>query len=110
MNINVHIERLILDGLPLTSSQGAVVQTAIEMELARLLGANPGGILPDLRDGGTMPSVRAGGLPLADKSSPAQIGHQIAGILATTLRAATPRSFSRHPSQSNNHQPPGVIL
>jgi hypothetical protein len=89
MNTNVHIERLILDGLPLTSGHGAVVQAAIETQLARLLGANPGGIFPDLRNGQTMPSVQAGSLPLADKSSPAQIGHQIAGVLATTLGAAT---------------------
>jgi hypothetical protein len=89
MNINLHIERMILDGLPLTSGQGAVVQTAIETELARLLEANSRWVFPDLRDGGTMPSVRAGSFLLAEKSSPAQVGHQIAGVLATTLGVAT---------------------
>ena len=37
MRINVHIERLILDGLPVTSLQGPEVGAAVETELARLL-------------------------------------------------------------------------
>ena len=37
MNINLHIERLILDGLPIEPRQRAQVQAAVEAELARLL-------------------------------------------------------------------------
>ena len=36
MNIQLHIERLVLDGLPLTRREGALVQAAVETELARL--------------------------------------------------------------------------
>ena len=37
MNIKLHIERLVLDGLPVTRSQGPLVQAAMEAELARLM-------------------------------------------------------------------------
>ena len=37
MNINLHIERLMLDGLSIAIGEGALVQTAVEAELERLL-------------------------------------------------------------------------
>lgn len=75
MNINVHIERLILDGLPVTRSQGPAVQAAVEAELARLLAS---GVSPELLAGGAMPSISAGNITLANQGSPAQLGRQIA--------------------------------
>ena len=76
MNINVHIERLVLDGLPVTSSQGSLVQAAVEAELARLLTAE--GLSADCLAGGAMPSLRAGGIHLMKDSNPTQLGQQIA--------------------------------
>jgi hypothetical protein len=76
MNVNVHIERLILDGLPLTRSQGPLVQAAVEAELARLLGE--GGLASSLQAGGALPSLRAGAIQLASNGNPQQIGIQIA--------------------------------
>jgi len=76
MNINLHIERLILDGLPIETSQRRVVQAAVESELSRLLTA--GGISASLQSGGAMPSVRADALQLNADSNPKQIGQRIA--------------------------------
>jgi hypothetical protein len=76
MNIHVHIERLILDGLPIGAGQGALVQAAVEAELAGLL--VEGGIAPVLQSGGALPSVRAAAMQLTAQSSPAQMGQQIA--------------------------------
>ena len=76
MNINVHIERLVLDGLPVTSSQGSLVQAAVEAELARLLTAE--GLSAEFLAGGAMPSLRAGGIHLTKDSNPTQLGQQIA--------------------------------
>ena len=39
MNIELHIEHLILEGLPLSRNQGLDVQQALEIELTRLLEA-----------------------------------------------------------------------
>ena len=41
MNINLHIERLVLDGLAVGSGEAALVQTAVESELGRLLTSSP---------------------------------------------------------------------
>ena len=76
MNINLHIERLILDGLPLERNQGLHVQTAIEAELTRLLTEN--GLASGLQTGGAMPSIQANVLQLTPGSSPTQMGTQIA--------------------------------
>jgi hypothetical protein len=76
MNITLHIERLILDGLPIGSGQGATVQAAVEAELSRLL--VQGGIAPSLQSGGAVPSVRAEAIQFTAQSTPAQMGQQIA--------------------------------
>lgn len=80
MKINVHIERLVLEGLPLSRAQAPLVQRAVEAELARLLaGSN------DLRSAGTIP--RAVGTPVqyASEASPRQLGTQIAQSLHAGL-------------------------
>jgi len=76
MKINLHIERLILDGLPVASNQGPLVQAALEAELARLLGVN--GLSRELRAGGAVPEVAAGPLQLTTESTPSKLGQQIA--------------------------------
>lgn len=77
MNINVHIERLVLDGLPVARHQAPLVQTAVEAELARLLVAN--GLTPDLQSvGGATPSVNSPGIEFTSNSSPAELGQKIA--------------------------------
>jgi hypothetical protein len=84
MNIYLHIERLVLDGLPIARSQGAVVQAAVEAELAQLL--RDGGLASTWQSGGTVPSVRADAIQLAGESSPADLGQQIARVVHGGLR------------------------
>jgi hypothetical protein len=55
MQIVVHIERLVLDGLPITGRDAAVLGEAVRQELAQLLAA--GGIAPALQAGGAVASV-----------------------------------------------------
>jgi hypothetical protein len=76
VNIHLHIERLILDGLPVGPGQGARVQAAVEGELARLLAE--GGLAPGLRAGGALRAVPANPIQLAPGNNPTQIGMQIA--------------------------------
>jgi hypothetical protein len=73
--IKVHIERLVLDGLPVTPSQGRQVQAAVEAELSRLM--SEGSLAPELASGGAVPSVRAESIRL-NGGSAAQMGRQIA--------------------------------
>jgi hypothetical protein len=76
MNISLHIERLILDGLPVGHGQGSFVKAAVEAELARLLSAN--GLNQDFLSGGTIPSVKAESIQLKSDNNPSETGHRIA--------------------------------
>lgn len=79
MNINLHIERLVLDGLDITPDQRPVLQAAVETELARLL--TSGGVSDALHAGGVFDSSNAAGLQLNNDGSPARLGEQIAGAV-----------------------------
>ena len=48
MNINVHIERLVLEGLPVTDPDSPIVQAAIETELARIVAGHFARIVHEL--------------------------------------------------------------
>ncbi len=76
MNINVHIERLILDGLPVTARQGASVQAAVEAELTRLLAE--GGLAADVQPGGALRSVLADDIRVTMGNHPTLLGQLIA--------------------------------
>jgi hypothetical protein len=93
MNINLHIERLILDGLSINRSQGPLVQAAVETELSRLLTER--GIASSLRSGGAMPSLRAGNIQLEHGVAAPRLGAQIAG--------AVHRQLSAEPGRLPNH-------
>jgi hypothetical protein len=77
MNIQVHIERLILDGVALAPGERPRLQAAVESELARLL--VEGGLSPELWGGGVLPSVRAGDIQLAGDRDAVGLGRQLAG-------------------------------
>jgi len=38
MNVNLHIERLVIEGLAVAGHEGPAIQAAVERELARLIG------------------------------------------------------------------------
>jgi hypothetical protein len=76
MLINVHIDQLILEGLPLTQTQGGLVQAAVEAELTRLLAQR--GLALSLQTGGMLPNVYTDRMQLKADSTPTQVGQQIA--------------------------------
>ena len=75
MKINLHIDRLVLDGLPIDHQQGPLVKAAVEAELSRLLTAN--GLANSLLAGGATPSVPAPGIEMSSDRNPARLGQQI---------------------------------
>jgi hypothetical protein len=80
MKINLHIDRLILDGVNIRPGQRHLLQASVEAELARLL--MEGGISPNLTNGGAVPGVPAKAIQLGSQkelsNSSVQIGRQIA--------------------------------
>jgi hypothetical protein len=79
MNIQVHIERLVLDGVTVAPGDRPELQAAVETELARLLA--DGGLSPALLGGGAVPSVRTGETQLSPEGDAVGIGQQIAAAV-----------------------------
>jgi hypothetical protein len=79
MNVKLHIERLVLDGFPLSAAQGAAVKTALETELSHLMSQH--GISPDLQQRQFLPRVRPALFQPAREASPRALGKQIARSL-----------------------------
>ena len=76
MNITVHIERLILDGISLPQRHRPLVQAAMEEELARLLALD--GLASDFQQSHVRQSILAGVLEIVDSDEPAVLGRNIA--------------------------------
>jgi hypothetical protein len=92
VNIHLHIERLILDGLPLDAHQAGQVQQAVEAELTRLFAT--AGPAPGLQSGWAMPAMRAGGIELRGGEVPHQLGTRIAQSLHQGLQSG-PNQYSQ---------------
>ncbi|MGB9176690.1 MAG: hypothetical protein WCB46_08150 [Methanoregula sp.] len=75
MTIRVHIDRLVLDGVPVQRHEGPAVQRSLEKELARLLAE--GGLSADLASGGAYPDIPAADMNISG-SSAREIGKGIA--------------------------------
>ncbi len=86
MRIELRIDRLVLEGLPLSAAQGELVQKAIEAELARLLAE--GGLAQSWDKGAALAAVQAAGITLSPGGSPAQMGAQIAQSVYSSLGGA----------------------
>ena len=76
MNINLHIERLVLDGVNIAPGQRHLLQTSVTTELTRLLA--DGGLSPSLAQGTALPRMSTSGIQLAGGNDPTRLGRQIA--------------------------------
>jgi hypothetical protein len=79
-NITLHIEHLILDGLPLSRNQGFDVQQALETELTRLL--ETGGLREGFNSTQEVPGIRSS---MNHSQHPNQIGQNVARAVYTQL-------------------------
>jgi len=76
VNVNLHIERLVLDGIDVEPAQRPLLQAALEAELGRLIAEGGVGALAA---GGAVPSVKAEGFQMSGDGNPGELGRQIAG-------------------------------
>lgn len=75
MNINLHIERLVLDGVSIEPHQRPLLQEALQNELVRLLAER--GLSSSIAHGLAIPRLTASGIQLTG-NNPTQLGQQIA--------------------------------
>ena len=76
MNIELHIERLILDGLTIEPLDRGELQATVGEELTRLLSS--GGLRSDLLSARAVRSISAGEIEVTNQMAPARLGNQIA--------------------------------
>jgi hypothetical protein len=76
VNIELHIERLILDGLSVEPRERPHLQAAVEAELTRLLTA--GGLRSELLSGGAVRSLGAGEIHVTNQMRASHLGSHIA--------------------------------
>jgi hypothetical protein len=87
MDVRLHIERLVLDGLPLGPRERRELEAALGAELGRLLAQGP--LHPELAAGGAVPSLRAPDLPLVAGQGPQALGEGLARSLHGGLAMPT---------------------
>jgi len=76
MNVYVHVERLVLDGVDVPHSGRPLLRASVEAELARLIAAE--GLSPGLIGDRAVARLQGGELQLRGENDPAHLGRQIA--------------------------------
>lgn len=79
MKIELHIDRLLLDGLPFAQREAALVKAAVELELGRLMAA--GQIDASLASAAAIPMLRGGSIAAPRNAEPGRTGTQIAAAV-----------------------------
>jgi hypothetical protein len=78
--VSLHIERLVLNGVPLAAGSVVQLQLAVQNELTRLLGQD-GRVCAE----GALHSLTAPGFLMTGDSAPADLGRQIAQSVYQSL-------------------------
>jgi hypothetical protein len=81
MNVRVHIDRLVLDGIDVPYGARGALRASLERELARHILAN--GLHPELASGIAIPSVAAP--PIDAHANPPRLGAAIAESVANGI-------------------------
>ncbi len=79
MNINLHIEHLILDGIPVDKVDKPKVSAAIKSELSHLLSNNKSSA--ELLPRKSTHSMRGGNISVKPNHNPITLGYKIAGAV-----------------------------
>jgi len=83
MKIVVHIERLIVDGLPVTAADAGQLHAAVTAELAHRLAV--GGLAEQFSRGGAVPQLRAPSISLGQGDRADTVGRHIAHSVHTGI-------------------------
>jgi hypothetical protein len=84
MKIHLHIDRLVLDGIPV--DQPRALRAALEKELTSRL--RRGGLSQEIHSGGAVPSIRGGAIDIGHSPTSPRLGTQIAGAVYRGIGAS----------------------
>jgi len=79
MNIHLHIDELVLEGLPPNATDADTVKAAVAAELARMFAG--GDLAPGLRHGGARPPVATDDIHLGKDGNATDLGRRIGQTL-----------------------------
>ena len=102
MNVELHIERLVLEGLPLSRHQSVALQNALEREVGRLLADR--GVAAFT--GGAVPNLPIAAIQLSAGGQPAQWGRQIAHTLCNGIAKSPTNRVQPHNLSGGSTPPP----
>ena len=77
MKIKVHIERVVLDGVP--AAEPRLLRRALQKELTQKL--TEGGLSQEFRHGGAVPFVGGGSIEIGKAHLASKLGTQVAGAV-----------------------------
>lgn len=77
MKINLHIDRVVLDGIDIKPGEQHWVKAGLEAELSRLL-TEPGALAPEFAQNLAVPRITSDSIQLSGDNNPVQLGEQIA--------------------------------
>src|SRR5215472_11220111 len=97
MNLTIHIERLVLDGLPLGAHQASLVRAAIEAELAKLFCEQSHFVTT--RGSATLSRLESNAVHFTHNAEPSAIGEQIAQAIHSSI---SPRTSDRTTSDTHS--------
>lgn len=84
MNINLHIEHLILDDLGFQSHKKNELKAAVEAELKRQIARH--GVGYRMQSNINLHSIRGVSISIENSSKPASLGHQIGNAVYRSIR------------------------
>ena len=90
MSLRVHIERVVLDGVPLASEQVDPFHRELQEALQALLEASDA---QQVRTRGSVARLSAPVVSLAGGITPAHLGGQVAGAIASSIAGDSTRSI-----------------
>jgi hypothetical protein len=79
MRIHLHIERVVLDGVPVSATERPLLHIAMETELTELL--RNGELSDELRAGTALAHLRAGAVRVGKDSNAKRLGTDIAHVV-----------------------------
>jgi len=85
MKINVYIERIVLDGLPVDRNSAPLIQEAVQAELSRLFADS--GASQSLLSGGSAPSLLTDPIHIMSQTPREAIGHRVANAVHGVLQS-----------------------
>jgi hypothetical protein len=85
MKIHIHIDRLVLEGLPVDRHSAPLIQEAVQTELSRLF-VDSGASSSLLSSSGAIPSLRTAPIQVAAQSQPDAVGYEVANAVHGRLQ------------------------